>query len=106
VSTPVISKINNESMNIYNNQRFIITKINKEKDIITLKYKDNNYTLDIEFNKFQKFFLPSYCITTHCSQGLSIGENYTIHEVSRMDQKLLYVALSRSRKHKYIHIMT
>ena len=28
VSTPIISKINNESMNIYNNQRFIITKIN------------------------------------------------------------------------------
>ena len=106
VSTPIISKINNESMNIYNNQRFIITKINKEKELITLKYKDNNDTFDIEFNKFQKFFLPAYSITTHCSQGMSIGEKYTIHEFYRMDQKLRYVALSRSRKHKYIHIMT
>ncbi len=41
---------------IYNNQRFIITKINKEKELITLKYKDNNETFDIEFNKFQRFF--------------------------------------------------
>ena len=60
VSMPVISKINNESIHIYNNQRFIITKNNKEKEIITLKYKDYNDTLDIEFNKFQKFFLPSF----------------------------------------------
>ena len=106
VNMPVISKINNDNMKIYNNQRFIITKIDKEKEIITLKYKDNNDTIDIEFNKFQKFFLPSFAMTCHCSQGLSIGENYTIHEFHRMDQKLLYVALSRSKKYKYIHIMS
>ncbi len=93
-------------MKIYNNQRFIITKIDKEKEIITLKYKDNNDTLDIEFNKFQKFFLPTFSMTTHCAQGLSIDEPYTIHEFHRMDQKLLYVALSRSRKYKYINIMS
>ena len=106
VSMHVISNINNESMNIYNNQRFIITKINKEKEIITLKYKDNNDTLDIEFDKFQKFFLPSFAMTCHCAQGLSIGEPYTIHEFHRMDQKLLYVAFSRSRKYKYIRLNT
>ena len=106
VSMPVISKINNQSMNICNNQRFTITKINKENELITLKYRDNENTIDIEFNKFQKFFLPSFAMTCHCAQGLSIGEKYTIHEFHRMDQKLLYVALSRSRKYKYIHIMT
>ena len=106
VNMPVISKINNDNMKIYNNQRFIISKIDKEKEIITLKYKDNNDTLNIEFNKFQKFFLPSFAMTCHCAQGLSIGEPYSIHEFHRMDQKLLYVALSRSRKYKYINIMS
>jgi hypothetical protein len=65
---PDISKINNESMKIYNNQRFIITKINKEIQLITLKYNDNNDTFDIGFNKFQSSSWPSYCITTHCLQ--------------------------------------
>jgi len=36
---------------------------------------------------------------------MSIGEPYTIHEWDRMDQRLRYVALSRSREHSYINIM-
>jgi ATP-dependent exoDNAse (exonuclease V) alpha subunit len=54
---------------------------------------------------FQKFFLVAYATTTHSAQGMSIGEPYTIHEWDRMDQRLKYVALSRSRDIKYIHIM-
>ena len=102
---PVISKINNEKKNIFNNQRFTIIKIDKEKQLITLKYKDNDNTLDIEFNNFQKFFLPSYGMTCHCSQGMTIDEPYSIHEFQKMDKKLRYVALSRSKKHEYINIM-
>ena len=52
-----------------------------------------------------KNFLVAYGCTTHSSQGMSIGENYTIHEFDRMDQRLKYVALSRSREYSYIHIM-
>jgi ATP-dependent exoDNAse (exonuclease V) alpha subunit len=48
-------------------------------------------------NDFQKFFLVAYATTTHSAQGMSIGEPYTIHEWDRMDQRLKYVALSRSR---------
>ncbi len=58
VPMAVISKINNENMNIYKNQRFVFVRTNKEKEIITLKYKYYNDILDIEFNKFQKFFPP------------------------------------------------
>ena len=92
-------------MNIFNNQRFTIIKIDKEKQLITLKYKDNNDTIDIEFNHFQKFFIPGYGITTHCAQGLTINEPYTVHEFQKMDKKLRYVALSRSKKYEYINIM-
>ncbi len=102
---PVISKINNEKMNIFNNQRFTIIKIDKEKQLITLKYKYNDNTLDIEFNNFQKFFIPGYAVSTHCSQGMTINEPYTVHEFHKMDKKLRYVALSRSKKHEFINIM-
>jgi ATP-dependent exoDNAse (exonuclease V) alpha subunit len=87
------------------NKMIIIKSINKDTKIITLKYKDNNNTINIEFNNFQKFFLPSYACTTHSAQGLTINGPYTIHEFQRMDQKLRYVALSRSKKYDYINIM-
>ncbi len=53
---------------------FTIIKINKEKQIITLKYKDNDYTLwlDVEINNFQKLCFPAYGLTCHCSQGVTI----------------------------------
>jgi ATP-dependent exoDNAse (exonuclease V) alpha subunit len=106
VDMPVLSKINNEKMNIFNNQRFTIIKIDKENEKITLKYKDNDNTLDVEFNNFQKFFLPAFSMTCHCAQGLTIDQKYTIHEFDRMDKKLRYVALSRSKKYEYINIMS
>jgi hypothetical protein len=68
---PVISKINNEKMNIFNNQRFTIININREKEPITLKYLHSDNKLYIEFNDFQKFFVPAYGLTCHCSQGLT-----------------------------------
>ena len=52
---------------------------------------------DINIKDFQKYFLVAYGCTTHSAQGISIGEPYTIHEWDRMDQRLKYVALSRSR---------
>ena len=104
---PVISKINNKKMNIFNNQRFTIININREKELITSKYLHNDNKLDIEFNNFQKFFLPAYGLTCHCAQGLTIDEKYIVHhdEFDRMGKKLKYVALSRSKKHECINIM-
>ncbi len=61
--------------------------------------------IKINIPDFQKFFLVGYATTTHSVQGMSIGKPYTIHEWDRMDQRLRYVALSRSRDHIYIHIM-
>jgi ATP-dependent exoDNAse (exonuclease V) alpha subunit len=99
---PIISKVNNEEIGIFNNQRFKIIKIGQfnitiEDDIGNKKY--------ININDFQKFFLVAYGCTTHNSQGMSISEPYTVHEFGKMDQRLKYVALSRSRDLKYIHIM-
>ena len=100
--TPIISKVNNEELGVFNNQRYKITKI----DSFTITFKDDlKHEFKVSVNDFQKFFLVAYATTTHSAQGMSIGEPYTIHEWDRMDQRLKYVALSRSRSLEYIHIM-
>jgi ATP-dependent exoDNAse (exonuclease V) alpha subunit len=99
---PIISKVNNEEIGIFNNQRFKVLKY----DAFTITIEDDfKKELKINIPDFQKFFLPGYATTTHSAQGMSIGEPYTIHEWDRMDQRLRYVALSRSREYSYINIM-
>jgi ATP-dependent exoDNAse (exonuclease V) alpha subunit len=99
---PIISKVNNEELGVFNNQRYKITKL----DSFTITFEDDlKHEFKVSVKDFQKFFLVAYATTTHSAQGMSIGEPYTIHEWDRMDQRLKYVALSRSRDIKYIHIM-
>jgi ATP-dependent exoDNAse (exonuclease V) alpha subunit len=99
---PIISKVNNEELGVFNNQRYKITKL----DSFTITFEDDlKHEFKVNVNDFQKFFLVAYATTIHCNQGASIGEPYTIHEWDRLDQRLKYVALSRSRDLKYIHIM-
>ena len=89
-------------MGIFNNQRFKIVKIGS----LTITIEDDFENLiEINIPDFQKFFLVAYGCTIHSSQGMSIGEPYTIHEWDRMDQRLRYVALSRSRAYEYINVM-
>ena len=99
---PIICKVNNEEMGFINNQRFKIKKIGG----LTITIKDDKGNKkEINHNDFQKYFLVAYGCTVHSAQGMSIDEPYTIFQWDRMDQRLLYVALSRSREHSYIHIM-
>jgi ATP-dependent exoDNAse (exonuclease V) alpha subunit len=99
---PIISKVNSEDMNLVNNQRFVIEKIGPLQMTIQ---DDLGNTRDIYNNDFQKYFLVAYATTIHSAQGLSIGENYTIHEWDRLDERLKYVSLSRARNYENIHIM-
>ncbi len=99
---PIISKVNNEDIGIFNNQRFKIIKI----DTFTITIQDDfKKLIKINITDFQKYFLVGYATTTHSAQGMSIGQQYTIHEWDRMDQRLRYVALSRSRSIEYINII-
>jgi hypothetical protein len=99
---PIISKVNNEDMGIFNNQRFKIVKY----DAFTITIEDDfKKLIKINITDFQKYFLVAYGCTVHSAQGMSIGKPYTIHEWGRMDQRLRYVALSRSRSIEYINIM-
>ena len=99
---PIICKVNNEEMGFINNQRFKIKKLG----VFTITIEDDKGNKkEINHNDFQKYFLVAYGCTVHSAQGMSIDEPYTIFQWDRMDQRLKYVALSRSREHSYIHIM-
>jgi len=100
---PVIAKVNNSKLDIINNERYTITKIDINEKHVTMKNDRNEVVVHAE--NFQKFFRIGYAFTTHSAQGLSIDKPYTIHEFNRMSKKLKYVALSRSTKHEYINIM-
>jgi ATP-dependent exoDNAse (exonuclease V) alpha subunit len=99
---PVTSKVNNSKLDIINNERYIIKKVDKDTREITMKNDRNEIVVHAE--NFQKFFRIGYAFPTHSSQGMSIDKPYTIHEFNRMSKKLKYVALSRSTKHEYIKI--
>ncbi len=59
---PIISKVNNEEIGIFNNQRFKIVKIGS----FTITIKDDFKNLiKITIPDFQKFFLVGYATTTH-----------------------------------------
>ena len=99
---PIIARINAKYFDICNNELFTITKINKEFIFIQ---DESDKQIEIPIDKFQKFFYVAYCITTHKSQGSTFKHDYTIHEYDKFDNRLKYVALSRSTDIKNINIV-
>ncbi len=94
-------KVNNEDIGIFNNQRFKIVKVGT----FTITIEDNFEKLTkINIAGFEKLFLVAYGCSVHSSQG-NRGIEWTIHEWDGMDQRMLYVALSRSRAYEYINVM-
>jgi ATP-dependent exoDNAse (exonuclease V) alpha subunit len=100
---PVISRKNNKELNIYNNETYIIKEIRKSEDVIIVFDDDKEQTVPI--SEFTRNFNIAYCITTHRAQGMSIDEPYTIHEFFMFDERLKYVALSRSTDITFINII-
>ena len=55
--------------------------------------------------EFTKMFNLAFCITCHKAQGATFDEPYTIHEFNQFDDRLRYVALSRSTDINLINII-
>jgi hypothetical protein len=60
--------------------------------------------LTIPKKDFGRLFNLAFCVTIHKSQGATFTENYTIHEWTKLDKKLRYVAVTRTSNYKNIHI--
>ena len=93
---PIIARINNKVNDIYNNELCTIKPIHKINDTMTIT-DDSDKILEIEKEMFQTLFnIAFFCTTVHKSQGSTFNHNYTVREFDKSDNKLKYVALSRS----------
>ena len=100
---PVIARKNNKELNIFNNETFTIKEIRRKEDVIIVE--DYGKSQEVPIPVFTKMFNIAYCITTHKSQGGTFDEPYTVHEFERFDERLRYVALSRSTDINLINII-
>ena len=96
VGMPVIATENIKERKIFNTMEFTIESVSEDS------FRIDGEEFDLK--TFSGCFVPSFCITVHKCQGADINEHYNIYDVNRMDKKLLYTALSRTTKFKYIHL--
>ena len=61
--------------------------------------KFNNNNEEFSENEFAESIIPLFCLTVYKYQGGEINTDY-----SRIDQKQLYTALSRTTKFEYIKL--
>ena len=103
IDTPVIGKINSNTLGICNYERFNIIDI--KGDIITIQndYKTKEINA-VENSTFQRYFRVGYGGTCHSNQGLTINKPYLIHQWDRYNDNMKYVALSRSTDYNNINI--
>jgi ATP-dependent exoDNAse (exonuclease V) alpha subunit len=104
--TPIIAKKNDKYINICNNECFTIVKIDLKDNFVKIKEDGGERELNILIDDFQKLFFVAWCITIHKSQGSTFDHEYTIHEMEnkRFDNRLKYVALSRSTNIEHIKV--
>ena len=103
---PIIARVNDKKLEIFNNETFTIKEIQHSKSNILI-IDEAGETKDIPFNMFQKLFYVAFCITIHKSQGSTFDHPYTIHEWDHpgFDNRLKYVALSRTTKLENINVL-
>ena len=98
---PLISRINQKSLRIVNNETFNVTKINKS----TITLKNEMKELEFPIEKISRNFNLAFCITIHKSQGSTFNNSYSIYEWYHLNSTLKYVALSRATDINNISIM-
>jgi ATP-dependent exoDNAse (exonuclease V) alpha subunit len=102
---PLISRVNNEELDLYNNETFIIKEIQHSiQNVLLVDESNEKRMLNIPFDRFQRLFYVAYCITIHKSQGTTFDFPYTIHEWAKYTNEMKYVALSRCTKKEQITI--
>jgi energy-coupling factor transporter ATP-binding protein EcfA2 len=102
--TPVVSRTNKVNMGIINSQMFTVIDWD-DKNIRMRNNDDENNIIKVAHSKFQKLFAVAYCTTIHKYQGTTINKPFTIHEWDLLDERLKYVALSRTTDIDLINIV-
>jgi len=105
---PLIARKNSKADGIINTEIFTCKGFNGENALLsneaTVGSSREKENIEIPISRINRLFHLAFAITTHKSQGATFENPYTIHEWSKMDKKLKYVALSRATNVKNISI--
>jgi energy-coupling factor transporter ATP-binding protein EcfA2 len=103
---PLICKVNNQKLEIFNNESFRVHDFNVQKQIVKITNSENKI-IEITFKDLNTF-QPGYARTCHVAQGQSYDQPYTIfewnHHFATKEWKL--VAISRTTEKNNIFIST
>ncbi len=104
---PLIAMSTRTGLGFSNADEFTVVSFDKKE--VVLRYVEDDADAEeklitIPAPELTHLFAPSYAISCHRAQGSSISEPFGIFDWDKMDDKLKYVALSRSRKLKYINM--
>jgi len=98
-------RINYKSEGILKNDLWRVIKCDKK--ILSLKNVNNGNTMELN-QIFGKFFTLGFCTTCHSAQGLTISEEFIIHEVDMMlrdnaSKCILYTGVTRGKKRANVY---
>ena len=96
----VVNKLKENFRNIVKSRKIVYSTfpiVKKTKTKLNMSRTNNKRKEIIKSGK--------ECMTVHKYQGKSICEPYTIHQIDMMDAPVLYTAISRSLKFKYISVI-
>ena len=96
---PLIARTGNKTLNIVKGNRYYLRTWDDENievvDDLYLAGKSTN-TIVIPNSLFCKTMTLAFCTTVYSTQGLTIKQPFTIHELDKFTWRMLYVALSRT----------
>jgi ATP-dependent exoDNAse (exonuclease V) alpha subunit len=87
---------------IFKTQEWIITDVDKTEEKIGL-CREGKYVV-LPWNEFCELFEYSFAITAHKCQGITIKEDFVVHETNIMIWEVAYTAISRGTALSKVHI--
>lgn len=94
----------NKKLNLFKNDRF---KVIDSTDNISLYNLRNKETITLNKDIVLKYFEAGYAITCHSSQGLTITEDFCIHQTKKMiewNKEILYTAITRAKNYNQLNL--
>lgn len=91
---PLLGAITNSKLGVFNAEEYVVDSFTE--NICNIKQKFREETIEIDISDITKYFVPAYAMTVWKSQGTTITSEFCIHEWDHFDDKMKYVAISRS----------
>lgn len=85
----------------YNNEDATVKSFDDKTMTLINEMNDSEIKLEL---KNTNCFKPMFAITVHKAQGMTINKPYNIYEYKRMRHNMLYVALTRTSKRKFVNV--